>query len=125
MLFYFFRCPSQDIELNGTVVHSVDMKKTEAKFCLTKVGEYNLVPKSCHKFKNSDKLVFNTDTPKPVLLTAVAHQVRLQLVTADHEAAPSKILATVAAGQSGEGKLPAFKFLIETATTVSVAFYGV
>merc|ERR1739838_19837 len=91
-----------DIELNGTVVHSVDMKKTEAKFCLTKVGEYNLVPKSCHKFKNSDKLVFNTDTPKPVLLTAVAHQVRLQLVTADHEAAPSKILATVAAGQSGE-----------------------
>jgi len=84
-----------DIELNGTVVDTIEMKKHESKLCLSMIGRYNLVPKTCHQFLNPDKLVYDTDHPKHVTIRAIAHQSRVHLITKPRDNLPTTIPATI------------------------------
>jgi len=112
-----------DIELDGKVAQTVAMKKKESKLCLSRVGIYKLVPKSCHNFDDSnDKLLFDTSAPKKVVMTSQSHTAVFEIQTTRYEEFPQEILANVKLNDDQSGVEKIFSLDEEKSTEETLVY---
>ena len=55
-------------------MNTFSLKKGRNRMCLSRLGKYTLEPRSCHRFDIQPPIIYDTASPKPITLHAIAHQ---------------------------------------------------